>query len=245
MIGFGTYKLNKDEAYNMTLHALKIGYRFFDTAEIYRNEKSVQKAFNDCGIPRDQIFLTTKLSVKDENKIEKSLKDRLKIFPKIDLVLLHWASYDHIAGWKKLIELQKIFSDKIKYIGMSNISKNILLDILRIDIHPYAIQNEINPYCNDTEFFKICKNENIKLIAHSCFSFGNALVDQDIIELSNKVGYTPVQILLRWAKEHSDIILTRCNDINFLKENYDILQDINIPYIDIKTEKKIRLYYFK
>jgi diketogulonate reductase-like aldo/keto reductase len=180
MIGFGTYKLNKEEAYKMTLEAIKIGYRFFDTAEIYNNEKYVKQAIDDSKIDRSELFLTCKLSTKNEDKIEKSFKKRIKIFEKIDLVLLHWVSNDSIKGWTILNELYNKNRDKVKHIGISNISKDTLLKIIETGNKPYAIQNEFNPYCTDFEVIDICKKEGIKYIAHSCFAYGELFLDNDI-----------------------------------------------------------------
>ena len=244
MIGFGTYKLTKDEAYHMTIKALKMGYRNIDTAELYNNEKMVQKAIVDSGINRDDIFLTTKISTKDPSKIAKSFMKRLRIFPKINLLLLHWPSTDHVCGWKILTELLQQYKEQVDNIGISNISLPILKEIIeKTGIVPYAIQNEINPFCFDLELETFCKNKNIKIIAHSCFSFGKALEFDEIKILANGNQITPANILLRWVKKHCDIYLTRCNEDKFLQENYEISESMD--YIDIKSDKKFRLYYNK
>jgi diketogulonate reductase-like aldo/keto reductase len=246
MIGFGTYKLTKDEAYDMTLQAIKMGYRVFDTAEIYRNEKSVQKAFVDSKISRDDLFLTCKLSTKHENNIEKSFKGRLKIFERIDLVLLHWVSNNSVEGWRKLVELQSQYRDRVKYIGISNISKATLLEILKTGIRPYAVQNEFNPYCKDFDVVALCRAEGIKFIAHSCFSFGHALEDANIKIIAEVNGYKIEEILLRWAQEYADIVLTRCNDLKLLEDNFKTIMAKKLPFVPIDVGGDVRrMYYYK
>ena len=246
MIGFGTYKLTKDEAYNMTIKALNMGYRVIDTAELYNNEKQVAKAIEDSGIERNEIFLTTKVSTKDETKIEKSFSKRIRIFPKIDLLLLHWPSRDPIKGWRNMIKMWEQHNDQVSNIGISNVSLETLKQIIEATgVKPYAVQNEINPFCYDITFEGYCKDNGIKLIAHSCFSYGTALEIEEVKTVAQMRQITPATLLLQWVKQHSDIYLTRCNGDQYLKENYDTSGNHNFKDIRIDTDKQIRLYFNK
>jgi len=240
-LGFGTYKLSKDTAYKMVSSALIQGYRLIDTAQLYCNEKMVAKAINDSEVPRKDIFLCTKISTKYHGNIEKSIRQRLRIFDYIDLLLLHWPSTDHVQGWEILCRIQKENPDKIKNIGICNISRELIEDIIKENKKPDAIQIELNPFCYEKDLVQYCQEKDIKVIAHSCLSFGNALEYPEVTELADKYDLTPAKILLRWAKEHTDIILTSCDNEEYLVEN----MKLDIPYINVETDRKERLYYFR
>ena len=240
-LGFGTYKLPKNTAYDMVKLALDKGIRIIDTAQLYCNEKMVFKAIEDSDVSRDEIFLCTKISTKYHGNIEKYVRQRLRIFDYIDLLLLHWPSTDHIKGWEILSDIKRENPDKIKNIGLCNISVDLMKEIMIDNEAPYAIQNELNPFCYDKELIDFCRENNIKVIAHSCLSFGKALEYPEIKSLSKEYGYTPAKILLRWAKEYADIILTSCDNEEYLVDN----MKLDIPYIDVDTDRKERLYYFR
>lgn len=240
-LGFGTYKLAKDDAYRMVSSALNQGYRLIDTAQLYCNEKMVAKAINDSEVPREDIFLCTKVSTKFHGNIEKSVRQRLKIFDYIDLLLLHWPTSDHVKGWEILCQIQKENPDRIKNIGICNISKELIEDIVRENKRPDAIQIELNPFCYEKDLIKFCQENGIKVIAHSCLAFGKALEYPEILELSTKHNYNPAKILLRWAKEHADIVLSCCDNEEFLTENLEL----DIPYIEVETDRRERLYFFR
>lgn len=241
-LGFGTYKLSKNDAYSMVTSALKKGYRLIDTAELYCNEVKVAQAIKESEIPRREIFLCTKVSTKYHGNIEKSVRKRLRTFDYIDLLLLHWPSSDHIKGWDILCKLQQENPDKIKKIGICNISKGLIEELIQSSHKkPDAIQIELNPYCYEKDLIEFCQKQDIKVIAHSCLGFGKALEYEEVIAMSKKHEYTPAKILLRWAKEHADIILTSSNEEKYLDEN----MKLDIPYVDIKTDREERLYYFR
>jgi diketogulonate reductase-like aldo/keto reductase len=240
-LGFGTYKLSKDDAYRMVSLALNKGYRLIDTAQLYCNEKMVAKAIEESEVPREDIFLCTKISTKYHGNIEKSVRQRLKIFNYIDLLLLHWPSTEHVKGWEILCRMQRENPDKIKNIGICNVSQSVLEDLMRENKRPDAIQIELNPFCYEKELIEFCQEKDIKVIAHSCLSFGKALTFPEILELSSKHQYTPAKILLRWAKEHANTVLTCCDREEYLTDN----MDLDIAYIEVDTDRKERLYYFR
>jgi diketogulonate reductase-like aldo/keto reductase len=240
-LGFGTYKLSKDDAYTMVTSALKKGYRLIDTAELYCNEAKVAQAIKESEIPRREIFLCTKASTKYHGNIEKSVRKRMRTFDYIDLLLLHWPSTDHLKGWEIMCQLQRDNPDKIKKIGICNISQGLLEELIQSHKKPDAIQIELNPYCHEKDLIKYCQKNEIPVIAHSCLGFGKALEYEEVVAMSEKHGHTPAKILLRWAKEHADTILTSCNEEVYLEEN----MKLDIPYVEVLTDREERMYYFR
>lgn len=240
-LGFGTYKLSKDTAYTMVTSALEKGYRLIDTAELYCNEVKVAQAIKDSNVPREDIFLCTKASTKWHGNIEKSVRKRLRIFDYIDLLLLHWPSSDHVKGWETVCRLQEENPGKIKNIGICNISKGLVEEVMSNNKKPDAIQIELNPFCHEKDLIDFCREQSIKVIAHSCLGFGKALERTEVLELSKIHNRTPAQILLRWASEHADIILTSCDNEEYLEDN----MKLDIPYVEVETTEKERLYFFR
>ena len=150
------------------LEALKIGYRHFDTAHFYKNEKGVGEAVLKSGLKREDIFVTSKIWPTEFNNAEKALEDMLKRFnlTYIDLVLLHWPYGDYISAWKALEKFCK--EGKIKNIGLSNFYGKQLEDILKIcTIKPVVNQCECNLPKNKLEFKKVLEKENILLVSWS------------------------------------------------------------------------------
>jgi len=249
MLAFGTYKLSKNDAYTMALKALQNGYRYLDTAELYKNEESVQKAIVDSGISREEIFLSTKISTKnpDPKVILKSARKRLRIFGKIDLLLLHWPSYDILQGWRTLCNYQKDNSEYIKNIGISNISHVLLEEIVEGGLKvPDYIQNEINPYCYDVSTLEYSRKKGIKIMAHSIF-MGNEIFDQcEIKNLSKKYNLDIDKLILSWLRDKVDIMITNCGleNENFLIKNINF-NNSNEKGIEIKFDKIIRKYYYR
>ena len=153
--GFGVFLIkDNDEAEKCCLEAFKLGYRHIDTAHLYGNEKGVGEAIRKCGIPRDQIFLTSKIWHNEcgegitEKAIDRMLK-RLNL-PYVDLLLIHWPVGDYCGAWKDMEKA--VEAGKLKSIGLSNFKKKNLDDILKIaKILPVVDQVECHPYdpCDD------------------------------------------------------------------------------------------------
>ena len=167
MAGIGTFLLSPDEAENSVLSALKEGYRLIDTANAYMNEKAVGRAIKKSGVPREDIFLETKLwpsFYENEDAVEKTL-ERLDT-DYIDLLLIHQPAGNYIAGYRLMEKAYK--EGKVKAIGLSNFTKEGVQEILGIcAVKPTVLQTEVHPYDQKKELKEFLAKEGIKIQAVS------------------------------------------------------------------------------
>ena len=229
VIGFGTFLIKEgNECEEAVLKALKAGYRMIDTAEAYGNEKSVGNAIKKSGIPRNEIFVTTKINfnhyeVEDARKaIENSLNNLQTDY--IDLVLLHWGFGNYYAAWRVLEEYYE--KGIIKAIGVSNFEPDRLIDLINF--------NKVKPVINQIETHLYCQRdivhnwENKYKVAHEAYAplgqgRANEMFNEPIvIELSKKYVKTPAQILLRFQIQKGVIIIPKSVHDDRIKENIDI-----------------------
>lgn len=243
-LGFGVYLINdRETCKNIVSEAIKIGYRHFDTAQYYKNERAVGDAIRESGIPRENFFVTTKIWISDygyekcKKAIDESLK-RLNI-DYIDLVLLHQRYKDYLGAWKALEEAKQ--EGKIKSIGVSNFrieELTILLNnstikpvVNQIECHPYYIRNELKEFMN--------KN-NIKTQAWFPLGHGDKklLNEKILVDLGNKYNKTTAQVLLRWHIQNNHIIFPKSLNIEHIKENINIY-DFELTKEDIENINKL------
>ena len=232
-VGFGTWQIpNGDEAYTSVTLALKHGYRHIDTAAAYRNEESVGKAIRDSKIPREEIFVTTKLQshikTYDEalEAFEKSLKELEMDY--VDLFIIHapwpWSemgkdcSEGNVLAYKAL---EKIYKDgKAKAIGVSNFSVKDLENILaHTEIVPHVNQISFFIGNNQEEVHTFCKKHNILIEAYSPLAIGYALSNQVIIDMAKKYDKTPAQICIRYCIDKGTAPLPKSTHESRIIEN--------------------------
>ena len=203
-LGFGVFKINDgDEVVRAVRTALSIGYRSIDTASIYGNERGVGKAIKESNIPREEIFVTTKVWNSDQgydnalNAFEESLKKLDTDY--VDLYLIHWPGTDlYIKTWKALERIYQY--GRARAIGVSNFHIHHLHNLMsHCDINPMINQVEFHPFLFQPELIRFCMDNNIQLEAWSPLTQGLHLNHPVIIGLAEKYGKTPAQILLRWG----------------------------------------------
>ncbi|WP_276675627.1 aldo/keto reductase [Caldibacillus debilis] len=225
--GFGTYKVKEgEEVYNAVRTALETGYRLIDTAALYENEEGVGRAIRDSGIPREEIFVTTKVWNSDQGydstlrAFETSLK-KLDI-GYIDLYLIHWAvKGKYLDTWKALVELYK--EGKVRAIGVSNFQIHHLQDIMdHFDEIPTVNQVELHPYLTQEELREFCAKHNIKVEAWSPLGRGRLLDLPELKRIAEKYGKTPAQVVLRWHVQNEIIVIPKSVHPERIKENADI-----------------------
>eukprot|EP00039_Didymoeca_costata_P006878 m.94240 g.94240 ORF g.94240 m.94240 type:complete len:283 (-) comp13434_c0_seq1:34-882(-) len=230
-IGLGVYRSPPGETTkDSVLAALRHGYRHIDTAEVYGNEADVGEAVRESGIPREEIFITTKVptfrATQDGFKfavdeVDKSLK-RLGC-GYLDMVLLHSPHHPE-QRLKKWAGLEQCVKDgKIKTIGVSNYGIHHLKELLAAaQIKPAVNQLEINPFITRTELCKFCTDNGIVLQAYSPLAKAKRLDNVVLVNLASAHKKTPAQIMLKWGIQKDFIILPKSNKEERIKENADM-----------------------
>lgn len=226
--GFGVFTIkDNDEAEKCCLEAFKLGYRHIDTAHLYGNEKGVGEAIRKSGIPRDQIFLTSKIWHNEcgEGITTKAIERMLKRLNQeyVDLLLIHWPLGDYIGAWK---DMEKAVQEgKVKSIGLSNFFGKHLEDILKIaKIMPVVDQVECHPYAPCDELRKELDKISCYIEAWSPIGRGNSqlLNEPILIEIAKKYNKTVAQVILRWHIEKGNIVFPKSSNPKHIKENFEI-----------------------
>lgn len=227
-VGFGVFIIPVgDETYNAVRTALSLGYRHIDTAAAYFNEADVGRAIRDSGIPREEIFVTSKLWLQDygyepaKKGIETSLKNLGLGY--IDLYLIHQPYGDVPGAWKAMEEAKK--EGKIRSIGVSNMTLKILNSFVRqFDTMPSVNQVECNPLYQQKEIRKLIAEHDVRLEAWYPLGHGDkALLENPVITaLAEKYGKNPGQIILRFENQEGFIVLPKSTHEKRIKGNIDI-----------------------
>lgn len=223
-LGLGVYQTKQGEETQQAVRwALEAGYRHIDTAAFYGNERDVGIAIKTSGIPRDEIFVTTKLWVSGflnpETAFEKSM-DELGL-EYIDLYLIHWPFPGKARAWKKLEELYGM--GKVRAIGVSNYSIKHLEALKKeATIQPMVNQVEFSPFLYQQALLAYCESQNIALEAYSPLTRGKRLDTPLIGELAKKYGKTNAQIMIRWSLQHGLVVIPKSSKKERIKENADV-----------------------
>ena len=227
-VGFGVFMIPVgDETYNAVRTALSLGYRHIDTAAAYFNEADVGRAIRDSGIPREEIFVTSKLWLQDygyepaKKGIETSLKNLGLGY--IDLYLIHQPYGDVPGAWKAMEEAKK--EGKIRSIGVSNMTLKIWNSFVRqFDTMPSVNQVECNPLYQQKEIRKLMAEHDVRLEAWYPLGHGDkALLENPVITaLAEKYGKNPGQIILRFENQEGFIVLPKSTHEKRIKGNIDI-----------------------
>ena len=222
--GIGTFMLTPDEAEASVLSALKDGYRLIDTANAYVNEKAVGRAMKASGLPREEIFLETKLwpaFYEQPDAVEKSL-ERLGT-DYIDLLLIHQPAGNYIAGYKLM---EKAYEEgKVRAIGLSNFNEEQIREILSVcEVKPAILQTEAHPYFQEKELKKFLTAQGMVIQVWYPLGHGDkALIQEPIFtELAEKYGKSNAQIILRWHVQSGNIVIPGSKNPAHIKDNFDL-----------------------
>ena len=242
-LGFGSYKIppGKDTEDAVSL-ALAAGYRHIDTAKYYANEESVGNAVRESGIPRDEVFVTTKLWLADQANTESAFERSKKLLGlgTVDLYLIHWpVPLLRQGAWKTLERLYK--KGEIRAIGVSNYTIKHLEQLLEdTDVVPAVNQIEFTPFLYQKELLEYCKKKGIAVEGYSPLSRGRRLDDQVIAEIAKKHKKSYSQIVLRWDLQHGVIPLPKSVHAERIRENADVfgfeLDKDDMAVLDTKNE---------
>ncbi len=212
VLGLGVYKSGEDTK-QAVLAALEAGYRHIDTAAFYFNEKAVGEAIRESGIPREELFITTKLWNDDQRAgcqreaFEKSMEELGLDY--LDLYLIHWpVAGRFVESWKIMEELQK--EGRVRSIGVSNFHMNHLMELLaNAKVVPVINQIECHPYLSQQPLRSFCNKLGIQVTAWAPLGRANVFTDPVIQELAAKYGKTPAQIILRWEIQNNIIVIPK------------------------------------
>lgn len=226
--GMGVYMVPAgDTTKNACLEALKMGYRHIDTAHAYQNERSVGEAVRESGIPREEIWVTSKLWPSEYGEgrtmegIDKML-ERLDI-GYIDLLLLHQQVGDYMGAWRDMEKA--VAQGKVKTIGLSNFESERLEEVCEAaEVKPAVLQVECHPYFQQNELKKRLAPYGTVIEAWYPIGHGDAdLINEPVFaKLAEKYGKTNVQIILRWHIQEGTIIFPKSTNPQHIKDNFDI-----------------------
>ncbi len=228
VFGLGTWLLTDEVAYEMTVTALKTGYKHIDTAKIYGNEAAVGRALKDFGTPN--VFVTTKVWLEFYNNSYTAFCDQLKSLQleSVDLLLLHWPTGNDKLNLKAWRGLEKAYKEGLaKAIGVSNFTRYDMEKLLgEAKIKPMVNQIEFSPYYQEWKTLKYMEENNIKLTAYSPLgshkTVQELLSEEVIVNIANKYNKTPAQVVIRWVIENDAIVLPCSSKANRVIENFDV-----------------------
>lgn len=243
-LGYGVWKIDDQDASKAVQNAIRTGYRHIDTARIYENEKGVGEGIRNCGIKRNDLFVTTKVWNADQG-YDSTLKAcegslaRLGL-DYVDLYLIHWPAPErdlYVETWKAMIHLKK--EGFIKSIGVSNFRISDLERLINeTGIVPVLNQIELHPAFQQHELRHFHKKHHIATEAWSPLGQGKLLEDTSLAEIADAHGKTVAQIILRWHIEIGNIVIPKSQSPERMVENFAIF-DFSLTEAD--HEKIARL----
>ena len=244
LISFGVYQIPKEDTKRCVLDAIKSGYRGIDTAQSYFNESEVGDAIVECGVPREELFITTKVWIDhygyEECKasVEESLR-KLKT-DYLDLCLLHHPFSDYYGAYRALVELYA--EGKIKAIGVSNFYPDRLTDICMFDrkVIPAVNQVEVNPYNAQWFAQENMEKHGVKMEAWAPFGEGrnNLFTNETLVSIGKKYNKSSAQVMLRWLIQRGVIVACKSTHIERMQENINVF-DFELTEEDMNSIKTL------
>ncbi|HLQ71254.1 MAG TPA: aldo/keto reductase [Bacillota bacterium] len=238
-LGFGVWKVPDKEVTDAVLTAIDAGYRSIDTAKVYGNEVGVGKAIQSSKVPREDLFITTKLWNADqgyESTLEAFDESLEKLgLDYVDLYLIHWPTPEYDTYVESYKALEKLYHDgRVKAIGVCNFNINHLERIMEeCEVKPVLNQVECHPYLQQTELKVFCKEHRIYIEAYSPLMNGrDVLADKVITEIAAKYNKTAAQVILRWHLQSESIVIPKSVTPSRMKENVDVF-DFELSEFDM------------
>ncbi|HET8597513.1 MAG TPA: aldo/keto reductase [Castellaniella sp.] len=227
-LGLGTWKVTGDEAAPAVQAATEAGYRSIDTAYIYYNEAEVGQGIARCGVPREDLFVTTKLwnnrheRESARSALQESL-DRLQL-DYVDLYLIHWPvpkEHRYLEAWEGLIQLRD--DGRAKSIGVCNFQVDHLQKLLdKTGVLPVVNQIELHPYFQQSELRAYHADHGIQTEAWSPLGQGEALKDPVILDIAHQLRATPAQVILRWHIQMGHMVIPKSSHPDRIRENFNL-----------------------
>lgn len=227
VLGFGVYQVDPKETERVVSDALQTGYRLIDTAAVYRNEEAVGRAIKNSGIPRRELFITTKLWVQDVSydKVKKAFDTSMQKLglDYLDLYLIHQPFNDYYGAWRGMEELYK--EGQIRSIGVSNFASDRLVDLaLNNEIVPMVNQVETHPFHQQTAAQKVMEEYNIQIESWAPFAEGrqNLFTNETLLAIARRYEKTVAQVVLRWLIQRNVVVIPKSVHKERMQENFDV-----------------------
>jgi len=224
-IGLGTFRLEGEACSELVATALRLGYRHVDTAQGYGNEAAVGEGIATSGVPRDEVFVTTKVQPQliGDGDLQRSVEESLVRLRSsaIDLLLLHWPNpaIPLAESIRALNEVKR--RGLVRHIGLSNFTPRLLDDALRLTTEPFATEQlEYHPYLDQTTMLARLRRNRLAVTAYCPLALGRVVGDPTIERIARAYGRTAAQITLRWLVQQSDVIaIPKTSHVGRLEEN--------------------------
>lgn len=236
IIGLGTFQSNSgDETRNAVRWALEAGYRHIDTAAVYGNEQDVGKGIRESGVPREEVFVTSKLWNHDHLNAVRAFEESLHRLGMdyVDLYLVHWPIKDtHVEAWRGLV---KIFeTGRARAVGVSNYTPAHIEEILQVSsLIPAVNQFEISPFLTRQVVVDHCAKNNIQVESYSPLARGKRWDSPVIVDLAQRYGKSPAQVMIRWALEKRYVVIPKSVHRERIYENANVF-DFSLSTEDIQ-----------
>lgn len=234
VLGFGVYQVEEPVCEQCVYDAIAAGYRSIDTASAYMNERAVGRAIRRSGVPREELFITTKLWVQDagyenaKRALAKSL-ERLQL-DYLDLYLIHQPFGDVYGSWRAMEELYR--EGTIRAIGVSNFQPDRLVDlILHNEVVPAVNQVETHPFCQQTEAAAVMASEGVQIESWAPFAEGrnNLFGNEVLVSLAAKYRKSVAQVVLRWLIQRGVVVIPKSVRPERMAENIDVFDFVLAP----------------
>ena len=225
LLGLGVWQVpDGPETENAVRWALELGYRHVDTAQAYGNEESVGRALRDSGVPREEVFITTKFypaRQDPEAEAQRSL-ERLGV-DQVDLYIIHWPQRGPPWAWPGMEGARE--RGYARSIGVSNFSVGELDELMSVARTPPVVnQVQFSPFANRRKLLEACERHNVALEAYSPLGTGRHLSDQRVREIAERAGRTPAQVLLRWCVQRDLVVITKSTHRERIEENAKVFE---------------------
>ncbi|MCI6774298.1 aldo/keto reductase [Methanobrevibacter boviskoreani] len=244
ILGFGVYQIPQEETKQAVLDAISVGYKSIDTAQSYFNEEQVGEAIKETDVPREELFITTKIWI-DNYGYEKCKESVYESLEKlgldyIDLVLLHQPFADYYGAYRALEDLYE--EGKIRAIGVSNFYPDRITDMCLFgrEIVPAVNQVETNPLNAQYGAQENMKDLNVQMAAWAPFGEGmqGMFTNETLVNIGKKYGKSAAQVILRWLIQRKVVVLCKSTHLERIKENFDVF-DFKLSDEDMEEIKKL------
>jgi 2,5-diketo-D-gluconate reductase A len=227
ILGFGVYQIPAEHTEQAVTDALAAGYRLLDTAAAYRNEEEVGRAIAKSGIPRDELFVTTKLWIQDTG--EQATKEAFDAslhrlgLDYLDLYLIHQPIGDVYGSWRAMQSL--LANGGVRAIGVSNFHPDRLIDLIdHNDITPAVNQIETHPFFQRTDYQALMRDNGVQIESWGPFAEGrnNLFTNPVLTEIGNAHGKSVAQVVLRWLIQRGVVVIPKSVRADRMKENIEV-----------------------